>query len=73
MSEWQDIDTAPEDDGEATLILICRLDHGEMDCRVVFRCDDGSDYPWVIAGSDDCVETHWPTHWMPLPKPPVQP
>lgn len=68
MSEWQPIETAPKD--ENTYVLACRA---------------GSKIPAVLGWDGDGEEGHWywfngvfredviPTHWMPLPDPPVSP
>jgi hypothetical protein len=72
MSEWQPIETAP-DDG---FFLVCRNDAGDFyDCSVAvvhWRSDgdlcayltyhEGFEYPYVDGPA---------THWMPLPDKPT--
>lgn len=65
--EWQPIETAPKDGRD---VLLCRLD------------DDGSYWmetatwwvrAWAVVGAirEPYVIEFEPTHWMPLPPPPV--
>ena len=62
MSEWQPIETAPKD-GNSVIIYDPR---GTTVCEAIYDKHQSS---WV-----DPVETYYryhPTHWMPLPAPPV--
>ena len=68
MSEWQPIETAPKDE---TLVLLLGLVYGKGPDR------------WIALASfrnnawreeEDALEDYplmFPTHWMPLQKPPV--
>lgn len=61
MSEWRTIDSAPKD---GTSILCTAKGWG---CAVLFW--NASNEAW----DDGDFKSHedWPTHWMPLPAPPV--
>jgi hypothetical protein len=61
--EWQPIETAPKD-GTTILIFVS----GE--CETV--CWDGGWFLGWFDTWDDPVMAHYPTHWMPMPKPPTQ-
>jgi hypothetical protein len=61
-SEWQPIETAPDD---GTEVLLCLGDTGEME---VGYCFDAEFYRSGLERLDP-----QPTHWMPLPSPPVLP
>jgi hypothetical protein len=65
MSEWQPIETAPRDE---TYIL--GYADGEM--TVVHWRDYDGEGCWQLAVSGLHADDGewWPTHWMPLPKPP---
>jgi hypothetical protein len=64
MTEWQPIETAPQD-GTAILLTDARV----LDWTQVAYWDDRNGDPWGWA-RDDC-DTRWHremfTHWMPLP------
>lgn len=62
MSEWQPIETAPRD---GTKILVWVPDGGESEATTAW---------WLLMeGWCDvrCVQLHYPSHWMPLPVPPL--
>lgn len=61
-SEWQPIETAPKD---GTWIM-CKVEpahHGWEDCIVLRYRGDEWGRPGMVG--------YKPTHWMPLPKPPL--
>lgn len=65
--EWQDINTAPKD-GTRILISSGRgISAVEwLDNEIEYwHVDDNKHGPFALRGSA-------PTHWMPLPKPPVE-
>ena len=74
MSEWQPIDTAPDD---GTTILVYRADSGvftahyvEEDAHLASAMNPPEgDYFWFSTCGDD-LTADMPTHWMPLPEPP---
>ncbi len=77
MSEWQPIDTAPEN--EPILVFVPRANRGRDSCDVVivYRYAGGPSY-WTNGGpnaGDPLLFDEWdigpPTHWMALPEPPV--
>ena len=72
MTEWQPIETAPKDGTEILLYV-------ENYC-VEGKFIQENKYSWcqqVIELSDNWItyngEVVYPTHWMPLPKPPEKP
>ena len=85
MSEWRPIETAPKD-GTAFLAW-CDAVYGEVSGFMDGLCfitqlagepDDRSDAeisgcsgPWWIDGGDYYGCWSRPTHWMPLPDPPI--
>ena len=76
MSEWQPIETAPKDGTE--VLVFCR--HG---VKIAYwnaepTVWDGSNDPcWTVFEPEDyfygfhLVGPSAPTHWMPLPSPPI--
>lgn len=64
MSEWRDIDTAPQDQRS---ILGCHTNSGLM--RVCHRFTAGDD-KYEVEGCSNAGRYWRPTHWQPLPKPP---
>lgn len=60
MSEWRDISTAPKD---GTEVLVCL---GEITCVATWNLWDGEE-----AWRDHYGFHFSPTHWMPLPAPPI--
>lgn len=83
MSDWQPIETAPEN--EAVLIYDPYEHFGEgaflsqsrPECFVAIR-EGGRwtsdlvefEYGWASTGSYTVTQELFPTHWMPLPEPP---
>lgn len=78
--EWKPIETAPKD---GTIILISRPNREAMaaywsQCPRAFAGTfSDANYPWVFLdetnGTNAMMDgAHGPTHWMPLPAPPVQ-
>jgi hypothetical protein len=57
--DWQQIETAP--DGQ---LIIVYSEHGDSD-------DWWMNVSWRVEGEDADLMSK-PTHWMPLPDPPVQ-
>lgn len=64
MSEWQPIETAPND-GQEVLVF----DPNWGTAAVAFR-EEATGFPWAIVGGKDDSRPLEPTHWMPLPAPP---
>lgn len=82
MGDWQPIETAPRDGG---YVIVARFRNGDELCWVKHsrwikaeelasenygdpeEWDDG----WTDGNDED--ELCFPTHWMPLPAPPVLP
>jgi hypothetical protein len=64
---WQPIETAPMD---GTLVLIAAHDNGmpSQPRHVLIAKYDGEDWR---QDDSEYSETWPPTHWMPLPTPPV--
>lgn len=65
--EWQMIGTAPRDGSK---ILTCRLD-ARYDASIkvcAWRTDQYDGDRWM----DDADTEPDPTHWMPLPAPPIE-
>lgn len=73
MSAWQTIDTAPKD---GTRIIgfddsgVSIIEYWEPDAVAL---SDGCTAGWISHTSDGDEYTTEPTHWMPLPEPPVKP
>lgn len=63
MSGWQPIETAPKD-GAWVLVI-----EGQVPDKPQFVAK-WNDYGWVDC-DDDVNYTINPTHWMPLPEPPI--
>lgn len=63
IPDWQPIETAPKDGTEPL------VSHGEF-ASVVWWDEIGSG--WIVAAlADQSIYAPNPTHWMPLPAPPV--
>lgn len=84
MSEWQPIETAPE--FEPILVTAPKANRGHDSCEVVvlvrhpeYEGPDGKLFSfWTNGGPNGGSdlwfdEEEYPTHWMPLPNPPVKP
>ena len=79
MSEWQPIDTVPE--GVHVLLYWLKGERsiGGMEAATVYRSTQPLSDPLTFythggpnAGSDwEPADREMPTHWMPLPEPPV--
>jgi len=63
MSDWQPIETAPIDE---MFIYFWRRD-GKRTVGLAYKARDGG---WRDSEGNWNVRIH-PTHWMPLPKPPI--
>lgn len=63
MSEWQPIETAPKD-GEMVLLFVPLKHNGKFHMGA-YRFDNG--HWWT----DSHTFVSNPSHWMPLPKPPM--
>ena len=61
IPEWQPIETAP--------LGVWVLVHTGKGHFIAFRRRDGS---WFFDDGREADDSLKPTHWMPLPKPPVQ-
>jgi hypothetical protein len=70
MGEWQPIETAPKD---GTSLLLWWPAHQQLaaDPRVIGYWKPS--YHCWQAGNYFCPRDIAPTHWMPLPPPPVSP
>lgn len=64
VMEWQPIETAPKD---GTEILV----HTRYGNFYVVGYDDVFSAPWRVRNDEGLTETA-PTHWMPLPPPPIK-
>lgn len=65
MSEWRSIETAP-DDGRLILAWV-RFPSGEGNLNIIQRDVEGE---WFDDAGFE-LGPYMPTHWMPLPEPPV--
>ncbi len=76
MTEWQPIETAPKDGSSILIVYICPLDGPLVKEAQWWKrwYTDETNQGWMLANLDeeygDYIE---PTHWMPLPEPPVSP
>lgn len=78
MSEWQPIETAPKDGrdilvsfGSMGIWLVFWADPFGDDAPTLWCVDDNKHGPYPLRGysfEGECA----PTHWMPLPEPPVR-
>ena len=64
--EWQDISTAPKDDYDKFLVF------DGVAVWVAWRMD-GEVSGYEVDGDELPDDNFPPTHWMPLPPPPVKP
>lgn len=76
-NEWRSIESAPKD---GTAILIARFYSGfgdQVEARVAYWDEEETHsvdpYRWHVEDAAKGFNHHkdWPTHWMPLPAPPV--
>jgi len=69
--EWQPIDTAPKE----TIVLVYGYWDGELNegdkVPDVWRAKFEFDLWWIDGGEYYSQYVRNPTHWMPLPNPPV--
>ena len=68
MGEWQPIETAPKD---GRWVLCWGHNAGVVESMIWHWNDDSKDGNWYWY-EGDCPRTQ-PTHWMPMPAPPVSP
>jgi hypothetical protein len=66
MSKWKPIGTAPTNDDSVNVGMLLWVD-GEL-IRGFRDWEDDSQF----LDQDGSPLDHYPTHWMPLPKPPAQ-
>ena len=70
MSAWQSMETAPRDGTEILVTF-------DGKSRVVHWDDTGyrhrkhGSFPWVCQSGENAWRENIPTHWMPLPPPPL--
>jgi hypothetical protein len=68
MSEWQPIETAPT---RGDVLLYC-AETGEQFVAFLGTSMEEGDQEWVFArGPDLAFIVRDPTHWQPLPEPPL--
>lgn len=67
--EWQPIDTAPMD---GTLILTCNIGFYYPQCGVWASYHPNATGKECWRTTDVCGNKLNPTHWMPLPDPPIK-
>lgn len=79
MTQWQPIDSVPEGKNVLLFWPIGQKGNGGMECAVVYRDEtekSGFSY-WTHGGANagwdfqDPCNGEKPTHWMPLPAPPL--
>lgn len=68
-AEWCHIDTAPKNFSDI-LLFLPESDEGEYGNRVTMGYWEVDEKVWIIPGLLN-NELPYPTHWMPLPKPPI--
>lgn len=76
MTEWQPIDTAPKD---GTVIWLYDPVHNYQQkgsfCTASIATDMGWEDGWMLV-DEQCGGWGWicePSHWTPLPEPPIRP
>lgn len=69
LAEWQPIDTAPKNFSDV-LIYLPRSEFGDYGERVTVAFWEVDLRLWIIPGLLPNEESN-PTHWMPLPEPPI--
>lgn len=77
--EWQPIETAPKDGSWVLVAYPCFLCGEKTDAMSVFIARWAPPFLWdsftkVWISANDCtlIENYTPTHWMPLPSPPME-
>lgn len=70
MSEWQDISTAPKDKTDILLYRVWSL-RTELPPIVAAWFDNSGGAGWCSHEKPDNFIEGKPTHWMPLPEPPL--
>lgn len=68
--EWQPIETAPED---AVSVLLFIPTKGRFGVKSGFYAGADECWSWYGCSGKREARANQPTHWMPLPAPPVQP
>ena len=63
MSEWQPIETAP--DSGCFIVITSKNDRGGHKVALAYRAKNGT------IRNETGSREYKPTHWMPLPDPPV--
>lgn len=69
MSEWKAIDSAPKD-ASAVLTYMPPLPHQDRGWINIQKWK-GLKVGWVTVGDPNRRRAFQPTHWMPLPPPPL--
>ena len=74
---WQPIATAPKEHKRVLMLYGCEFGRHILGRGYWFKGVPGDDEGWVTSGfytspEDDMRGTFTPTHWMPLPRPPVE-
>ena len=71
MSEWKPIGTAPRDGTDLLLYELC--DNGTPAIGQAYYCTEDKSWYEQNMHHTDFHDGSWatPTHWMPLPPPPV--
>ena len=72
-TEWLPIDSAPKD-GTAVIAFIPKPDTPGDEIDIVewrCLCDGTGEYGWCHARCADGLGAGNPSHWMPLPEPPI--
>ncbi len=72
MNKWRNINSAPKDGSNILL-----WDGHEVEKAAWRRPHSGGRKGWCLPDSDQdeqggCAEVWNPTHWMPIPKPPIR-
>lgn len=77
MAEWQPIETAPLNESVLIFIPSPVAEHyGPPVYRgLCVMGANGVDRVWKVTGlhfGSDCGVEYWPSHWIPLPAPPIR-
>lgn len=77
MSEWQPIETAPQDGSDNPIQVLFSGTYVSTAYYDAYYDVGGfgyeaGEFPWIEPISAEQISKHYgaPTHWMPLPKPP---